>query len=80
VQKKSFELTKTLNTNSIALLVQTASNYASSVKIMKGNKTASAKSIMGIFSLELQTGDTVAVVAEGADESEAVAEIGNYFS
>ena len=47
---------------------------------MKGNKTASAKSIMGIFSLELQTGDTVAVVAEGADESEAVAEIGNYFS
>ena len=51
----------------IALLVQEASQYASKVYIQVDNKKINAKSFMGLFSLALQEGDVVTVVAEGED-------------
>ncbi len=59
----------------IAHLVQEASQYTSQVFIEIDNKKINAKSIMGMMSLKLQKGERITVVAEGRDESEAVAGI-----
>ena len=57
----------------VAHLVQEASQYASQVYIVMGSKKINAKSIMGMMSLNLSEGTAITVVADGEDESEAVA-------
>jgi len=56
----------------IAHLVQEASQYKSQVFIEMDNKKINAKSIMGMMSLHLAEGTCLTVVAEGADEENAV--------
>ena len=67
-----------LEARPIALLVQTASQYDSSIYLETDVKKVNAKSIMGMMSLSLKTGDVVTVRAEGQDEEEAVKGIENY--
>jgi len=55
-----------------ALLVQTASKFNSRISLMREEKTANAKSIMGIISLEIQGGQTLRIVADGDDEQSAL--------
>ena len=55
----------------IALLVQEASQYASTVYIQVGEKHINAKSIMGMMSLNLIGGEEITVVTEGEDEEKA---------
>ena len=62
----------------IALLVQKASQYASKVYIQVGEKNINAKSIMGMMSLGLDTGEMVTVIADGPDEETAVDDIAKY--
>ena len=69
-----------LEARPIALLVQTASQYDSSVYLETEGKKVNAKSIMGMMSLSLKTGDVVTVRAEGPDEDAAVEGIENYLS
>lgn len=56
----------------IALLVQTANRYSSSLYIETGDTRVNAKSIMGMLSVALNYGDTVRLVADGADEEAAI--------
>ena len=56
-------------------LVQKASEFRSHVSFILGEKTANAKSIMGIISLNLQTGHEVEIMADGDDESTVVASL-----
>ncbi len=62
----------------IAHLVQEASQYQSQVFIMMEDKKINAKSIMGMMSLRLQKGENVEVIADGADEKDAVAGIESF--
>ncbi len=62
-----------LEARPIALLVQEASKYESSVYIVSGTKKVNAKSIMGMMSLGMNNGDEVEVVTEGSDEAAAAA-------
>lgn len=64
----------------IALLVQVASQYESSIYIKYEDKSVNAKSIMGIMSLSLTTGDKINLVADGVDEEEAVKGIEEYLT
>lgn len=57
----------------IALLVQEASRYVSRIYIESDTRKVNAKSIMGMMSLTLAKGEEVNVIADGEDESEAVA-------
>lgn len=69
-----------LEARPIALLVQKASRYESSIYIESGSKRVNAKSIMGMMSLGLNSGEVLDVVAEGADENEAVCDIEKFLS
>lgn len=69
-----------LEARPVALLVQTASQFESSVYIESDNKRINAKSIMGMMTLVLKAGETVIVSADGSDEEEAVIAVENYLS
>lgn len=56
----------------IAHLVQEASQYKSRIFIEMEDKKINAKSIMGMMSLVLCTGESLTVEAEGEDEEQAV--------
>ena len=67
-----------LEARPVALLVQTASQYDSSIYIESGNKKVNAKSIMGMMTLVLSAGDKVVVSADGKDEEAALDGIETY--
>lgn len=69
-----------LEARPVAVLVQVASQYDSSVYIQLDNKKVNAKSIMGMMGLGLAMGQTVTVVADGNDEEAAVAGIEGFLS
>ncbi|MBM7096913.1 HPr family phosphocarrier protein [Bacillus sp. H-16] len=55
-----------------ALFVQEANRFSSDIFIERDGKKVNAKSIMGIMSLAIGSGKTVALTIEGSDESEAL--------
>ena len=67
----TIQLSEGLDARPIALLVQEASQYSSTVYIEVADKQVNAKSIMGMLSLRLTPGEEITVVANGADEEEA---------
>ena len=67
-----------LEARPIAMLVQKASQFASTVHIEVGTKKVNAKSIMGMMSLSVCGGDEIVVVTDGADEEAAANEIESY--
>ena len=69
-----------LEARPVAMLVQVASQHESSVYIESEGKKVNAKSIMGMMSLALDTGESVTVIADGKDEQEAVQNIEEYLS
>ena len=69
-----------LEARPVAMLVQVASKYESSIYIECGDKKINAKSIMGMMSLGLAAGEEVSVVANGKDEEDAIGGIEKYLS
>lgn len=69
-----------LEARPVAMLVQVASQYESSVYLECADKKVNAKSIMGMMSLGLDNGESVTVTAEGNDEAEAVTALENFLS
>ena len=72
------EISGELGARTIAEMVQIASKYESSTHIEFKELTVNAKSIMGMMSLHIENGDELTVVAEGADEADALADLGDY--
>jgi phosphocarrier protein len=68
-----------LHARPAAMLVQAASKYKSSVKIIKDDFDINAKSIMGIMTLAAGQGSQLKFVAEGPDENEVLTELENLF-
>ncbi len=64
-----------LEARPVAVLVQVASRYESKVYLETNGRKVNAKSIMGMMSLGLDSGETVLVTADGQDEAEAVSSI-----
>ena len=69
-----------LEARPVAMLVQVASQHESSVYIMSEGRKVNAKSIMGMMSLALDTGESGTVSADGKDEQQAIQSIEEYLS
>lgn len=74
------ELSKGLEARPVAIFVQVASQYDSSIFVEYRDKKVNAKSIMGMMSLGIAQGERVVISAEGTDEKEAVDGIEKYLS
>lgn len=76
----TIQLPSGLEARPVAMLVQVASQYESEIHVESEGRTVNAKSIMGMMTLGLDTGEKVVVIAKGADEEEAVQNIEAYLS
>lgn len=76
----TIQLSEGLDARPIALLVQEASQYASTVYIEVEEKQINAKSIMGMMSLRLVPGDEITIVTNGVDEEVAAQGIEKFLS
>lgn len=74
------ELEKGLEARPVAVFVQVASQFSSSIIVEYRDKRVNAKSIMGMMSLGIAQGEKVVVSSEGEDEKEAIAAIEKYLS
>ncbi len=79
-QDVTIKLAEGLEARPVAMLVQVASQYEASVYLDTEDKHVNAKSIMGMMSLGLDTGAELTVIADGADEEEAVEGVVKYLS
>lgn len=65
-----------LHVKPAAVFTQAAGKFKSSIKVSKNDVEVNGKSIMGLLLLEAAQGSKIRVVAEGVDETEAVAALG----
>lgn len=66
-------------TNSVGLharpatfFIQKANSYKSSIWVEKDDRSVNAKSLLGVLSLGIVSGMTITLVADGADEEDAI--------
>jgi len=78
--KRTVIVNSSMEARPAALFVQTASKFQSSIFVTIDNKTANAKSIMGMMSIGILNGHEITIKAEGSDEEVAVVELGKFFS
>jgi phosphocarrier protein HPr len=78
IKERTFTIKNKLGLHARAanMVVQTASNFASSITVIKDGIEANAKSIMGLLLLAAGQGSKIVVRAEGKDAKEALKEIG----
>ena len=69
-----------LEARPIAVLVQVASQFESSIYLEADEKRVNAKSIMGMMTLALKAGEKMIVEANGRDEEAAIEGIEKYIS
>ncbi|MDD9892757.1 MAG: HPr family phosphocarrier protein [Gammaproteobacteria bacterium] len=61
-----------LHARAATKLVQTASQFAAEVHVVKDGQRVSGKSILGVMMLAAAKGSQISLEAEGADETEAL--------
>ncbi len=80
---KSFEYTITdpvgIHARPAGILVREVKKYASTVTVIKGEKSVNALKLMALMGMGIRQGDTVEVTVEGADEDTAAAAIKEFF-
>lgn len=76
----TFNCDEALQMKAVAVLIQKASTFRSSIWLSKGERRANAKSLLGIMSLGIENATNVTISAEGADEADALLTISSYLS
>ena len=76
----TISMTDSMESTPIAHLVQLANQFSSRIYFEMDTKKVNAKSIMGMMSLVLTSGDVVTIDAEGADDTKAVEEIDKFLT
>ena len=69
-----------LEARPIAMLVQVASQYDSTVYLETEGRRINAKSIMGMMSLAASLGTEIRIITHGSDEEQAMAGMEAYLS
>jgi len=62
-----------LHARPATFFIQRANEFKCSIWVEKDSRRVSAKSLLGVLSLGVATGDSILVFAEGEDEDAAVA-------
>lgn len=61
-----------LHARPATFFVQKANSFRSTIWVEKGDGRVNAKSLLGVLSLGIFNGTTINLIADGADESDAV--------
>lgn len=79
-KEMQIQLAGGLEARPVAMLVQVASQFDSTIYIEAEGKRVNAKSIMGMMSLGMDSGESVTVSADGEDEEAAIEGIEKFLS
>ncbi|NLW11518.1 MAG: HPr family phosphocarrier protein [Clostridiaceae bacterium] len=74
----TFNCEEAMHMKAVAVLIQKASTFRSSIWLAKGERRANAKSLLGVMSLGIENQTELTVTAEGNDETEALDSIISY--
>ena len=61
-----------LHARPATFFIQKANSFKSSIWIEKDDRKVNAKSLLGVLSLGVSKGTTITLIADGADEAEAI--------
>ncbi|MDD6564564.1 MAG: HPr family phosphocarrier protein [Clostridiales bacterium] len=61
-----------LHARPATFFIQRANSFKSSIWVEKDDRRVNAKSLLGVLSLGIVKGNTITIIADGADDSEAV--------
>ena len=61
-----------LHARPATFFIQKANEYKSSILVEKDERRVNAKSLLGVLSLGIVGGTTIRIIADGADEEQAV--------
>ena len=67
-----FQCDEALQMKAVAVLIQKASTFRSSIYLSRGGRRANAKSLLGVMSLGIEHGSEVEITADGEDEQSAI--------
>ena len=73
-----FNCEDALQMKAVAVLIQKASTYRSTIWLSRGQRKANAKSLLGVMSLGIEDASELEISAEGAEEEEALEAIARY--
>ncbi|NLM77602.1 MAG: HPr family phosphocarrier protein [Ruminococcaceae bacterium] len=73
-----FNCDEALQMKAVAVLIQKASTFRSSIWLSRGDRRANAKSLLGVMSLGIENATEMMISAEGSDEEEALDTIASY--
>lgn len=76
----TIKLSSGLEARPIAMLVQIASQFESSIYMESQARKVNAKSIMGMMTMGLNAGEQITVIANGSDEENAINELEAFLS
>ncbi|HEX3027997.1 MAG TPA: HPr family phosphocarrier protein [Clostridia bacterium] len=58
--------------------IQKASDFKASIWIERDERKVNAKSLLGLLSLSVASGEKIVLIADGEDENRAITELENY--
>ena len=71
-EKIVFDWEDSLQMKTVAVLIQKASQYRSTIYLIRSGRRANAKSLLGVMSLGIENGAEIEIEANGDDAQEAV--------
>lgn len=73
-----FQCEDALQMKAVAELIHKASDYKSTVYLVKDGRRANAKSLLGVMSLGIENGAEIEIDADGVDATQAVSDLVEY--
>lgn len=68
-----------LRAKSAALFVYQSSQFICNIRIVSGNRSADGKSLLGVLSLMIKSGDIIVLQCGGIDEEKAMEILSSFF-
>jgi phosphotransferase system HPr (HPr) family protein len=73
-----FQCDEALQMKAVAVLIQKASAFRSSIYLTRSGRRANAKSLLGVMSLGIENQAEIEISADGEDQQQAIDSLVNY--
>jgi len=73
-----FQCDEALQMKAVAVLIQKASSFRSSIYLSRSGRRANAKSLLGVMSLGIENAAEIEISADGEDQQDALKTLVSY--
>ena len=73
-----FQCDEALQMKAVAVLIQKASAFKSSIYLSRSGRRANAKSLLGVMSLGIENAAEIEITADGDDQQQAIESLIHY--